>query len=120
MRTRIDTNIHHGSRGLRLSGLILAASLAIACGEYDGGTDAMTAGGLGSAGSGSGAGSGSSGGASQAESIQAFSNTVLPMLQTNCSECHAGAGPGSPSIAHPPSTMRVTRSSPTGGCWWAG
>jgi hypothetical protein len=34
-------------------------------------------------------------------SVQAFSTTVYPILRDYCATCHAGAGPGSPSIAHP-------------------
>ena len=37
----------------------------------------------------------------RAASVEAFSSTVYPLLRQYCAECHAGAGPGSPSIAHP-------------------
>ena len=33
--------------------------------------------------------------------VEAFSQTVYPIVREHCAECHAGAGPGSPSIAHP-------------------
>ena len=37
----------------------------------------------------------------RAVSVQAFSQTVYPIVREHCAQCHAGAGPGSPSIAHP-------------------
>jgi len=37
----------------------------------------------------------------RAVSVEAFSQTVYPIVREHCAECHAGAGPGSPSIAHP-------------------
>src|SRR5512147_207192 len=37
----------------------------------------------------------------RAVSVQAFSETVYPIVTEHCATCHAGAGPGSPSIAHP-------------------
>ena len=37
----------------------------------------------------------------RAVSVQAFSQTVYPIVRDRCATCHAGAGPGSPSIAHP-------------------
>jgi len=37
----------------------------------------------------------------RAVSVEAFSETVYPIVREHCAECHAGAGPGSPSIAHP-------------------
>ena len=37
----------------------------------------------------------------RAVSVQAFSQTVYPIVREHCADCHAGAGPGSPSIAHP-------------------
>lgn len=37
----------------------------------------------------------------RAASVEAFSTTVYPILRQYCATCHAGAGPGSPSIAHP-------------------
>jgi hypothetical protein len=39
--------------------------------------------------------------AASAGGSQAFEATVYPILRTNCEECHAGAGPGSPHIASP-------------------
>jgi hypothetical protein len=35
------------------------------------------------------------------DGVAAFQQTVHPMLVEYCTQCHAGAGPGSPSIAHP-------------------
>ena len=86
---------------------ILLLCITVGCGEYDGGgLDAGAgSGSSGSAGSGSSGSSSGSGGTGQAESIQAFGQTVLPMLQANCAECHSGAGPGSPSIAHSPASF---------------
>ncbi len=37
----------------------------------------------------------------RAVSVQAFTDTVFPIVRARCATCHAGAGPGSPSIAHP-------------------
>ncbi len=37
----------------------------------------------------------------RAVSVNAFSQTVFPIVRERCAECHGGAGPGSPSIAHP-------------------
>ncbi len=37
----------------------------------------------------------------RAVSVQAFTQTVYPIVRERCATCHAGAGPGSPSIAHP-------------------
>jgi hypothetical protein len=33
--------------------------------------------------------------------VEAFGQTVYPLLTLHCADCHAGSGPGSPSIAHP-------------------
>ena len=40
-------------------------------------------------------------GTSTAAGVAAFEQTVYPLLTTYCAACHAGIGPGSPSIAHP-------------------
>ncbi len=37
----------------------------------------------------------------RAVSVQAFTQTVFPIVREHCATCHSGAGPGSPSIAHP-------------------
>ena len=36
----------------------------------------------------------------RAVSVQAFTQTVYPIVRERCATCHGGAGPGSPSIAH--------------------
>jgi Concanavalin A-like lectin/glucanases superfamily len=81
------------------AGLLLALTglLAAACGDYQGSpldanTLLLTLNRLG--------GRGQSQGTSTAD-VSAFSTTVYPLLRQYCSECHSGAGPGSPSIAHP-------------------
>lgn len=35
----------------------------------------------------------------QSASVTAFSQTVYPLLMTNCARCHAGQGPGSPDFS---------------------
>lgn len=35
------------------------------------------------------------------EGLAAFDRTVYPTLREHCADCHAGAGPGTPHIAHP-------------------
>ncbi|MGH0033526.1 MAG: LamG-like jellyroll fold domain-containing protein [Myxococcota bacterium] len=41
------------------------------------------------------------GGGNSAVKRDAFAQTVFPIVRNHCKECHAGAGPGFPSIAHP-------------------
>jgi hypothetical protein len=86
---------------LRIAALGLAAALALACGDYGGGS---------SGGGTSGTPASSppvagtpppSGGGTGTDGVTAFAQTVYPLLTLYCSDCHAGAGPGSPSIAHP-------------------
>jgi len=33
--------------------------------------------------------------------VDAFETSVFPLVRENCAECHAGAGPGTPHVAHP-------------------
>ena len=75
-----------------------ALALSTACGDYGGGAT----GGGGSTSSGSTLPGGGGGGSAPdpAQSIPAFEQTVLPILQANCASCHSGSGPGSPHIAH--------------------
>jgi hypothetical protein len=88
---------------VRLVALGLAAALALACGDYGG------ASGSGGGSSTSGTppeppgvgGTGDPGGGSGVAGATAFEQTVYPLLTLYCAECHAGAGPGSPSISHP-------------------
>jgi len=70
---------------------ILAA--LVACGDSGGGGD-----GGGAASFGGGGGGGSS---ASAEAMAAFQGGVYTLLRQNCASCHAGAGPGTPHIAHP-------------------
>ena len=84
--------------------LLVAAvltALATACGDYTGGGSGAFAG---SSASTPAIGSGGSL-PDAAQSIPAFEAFVWPLLQANCSSCHSGAGPGSPS-----------RAAATGGC----
>jgi hypothetical protein len=74
----------------------LVMALLAACGESSGdGPD-------GAARAAAAAPGGFSGGgvANAGESVQAFAQTVFPLLSQHCSDCHAGSGPGSPHIAH--------------------
>ncbi len=86
-----------------LVGLAAVGGLAAACGSSGGGGDGGVAGSSVSGSLNSTPGSGSAG-VSLAEQIQAFGSTVQPLLTTNCTTCHAGAGPGTPHIAHPDMT----------------
>ncbi len=83
---------------LRAAALVALGASALACGNYGGG-----GGGSGAATAPavvpSGAGGGTSG-SSQDEMVAAFSQTVFPLLRNYCVDCHAGAGPGTPHIAH--------------------
>jgi len=86
----------------RLTGLLLAAAAAVcvACGDYGGSSSAGTP--APPPGSNPPPGGGNPDpGAGTAAGIAAFEQTVYPLLTTYCGECHAGIGPGSPSIAHP-------------------
>jgi hypothetical protein len=80
-------------RRARLPLLCLLAATGLACGEYGGGA------------------SGSASGPQQLPSaplsaggVEAFEDTVYPVLRSFCVECHAGSGPGSPHISSPNST----------------
>jgi hypothetical protein len=42
--------------------------------------------------------------AASAGGVDAFAQTLYPILVDNCAECHEGNGPGSPHIAHPSAT----------------
>jgi hypothetical protein len=93
-----------GSRGqldstVRVA-LALLAAFAVACGDYGGGGSSGGSSGALTGGQGGGPGTGSQSGASVAEQQSAFSTTAYPLLNANCAGCHAGAGPGFPSIAH--------------------
>ncbi len=73
---------------LRLVALLPLALTAAACGDYGGeSTSGPELGGTADA-------------ATAEESVEAFSATVFPMVRQHCDDCHAGAGPGSPHIAH--------------------
>lgn len=84
-------------RALRAAAPALLAAFLLACGDYGGGAG----GGAASAGA-SGASSTPSAGptvSDPAVAAEAFATTVHPLLLQYCADCHAGAGPGSPSIA---------------------
>ncbi len=118
-----STSIPHASavpsapraRGRRLAArggaaaLLPVAALALfaACtpAEFSGDTQGVTGGAGAGSGSGStGGGGGSGSGVSKAESVAAFEQTVYPLTQQFCVGCHAGSGPGFPSIASSNST----------------
>ncbi len=82
--------------GPRLRRAVLAALSAalVACGNY-GGDSAAPAGQVPVP-----SNPATGGGSSSDEMITAFSQTVFPLLRTYCVDCHAGAGPGTPHIAH--------------------
>jgi hypothetical protein len=85
---------HPRARGASaLSKLILAfaASALVACGSSGGGGESVAGGAI----------PGGGGAGASAEAMAAFGAGVFPLVRTNCSTCHAGAGPGTPSVAHP-------------------
>ncbi len=93
-------------RGRASAWLPLAAlALFTACtpAEFSGDAGGVT--GASGTGAGTGTGGGSSGGggggsgASRAESVAAFEQSVYPLARQYCVACHAGSGPGFPSIA---------------------
>ena len=80
-----------------LRGIALAALPAalVACGNYGGGDEDSAP--VGQVVVPAGA---TAGGSSTDEMVAAFSQTVYPLLRSYCVDCHAGAGPGTPHIAH--------------------
>jgi hypothetical protein len=86
-----------------LLALASVGAFAAACGSSSGSGGGSTAAGAASGSLNSTPGAGSAG-VSEAEQIQAFGSTVQPLLLQNCTTCHAGAGPGTPHIAHPDMT----------------
>lgn len=92
----------------RLAAIGFAAALALACGDYGGSGGGSSAGSSSSAGTPppiSLPGTGDPGGGTASNGIAAFEATVHPLLTLYCADCHAGAGPGSPSISHPDSAV---------------
>src|SRR5262245_20135686 len=79
---------------LRRAALAALSTALVACGNYGG--DAPAPAGQVAVPSSSATG----GGPSSNEMIAAFSQTVYPLLRSYCADCHAGAGPGTPHIAH--------------------
>jgi len=69
--------------------LLIVAMLAIGCGDF-GGESGSTE---------TAAPQQLNSGAGGVASVNAFSSIVHPLLVTNCTTCHSGAGPGSPHIA---------------------
>lgn len=80
-----------GELGLRALLLAVAVSALVACGSSGGGGESVAGGSI----------PGGGGAGASAESMAAFTSGVYPLVRTNCATCHAGAGPGTPSIAHP-------------------
>ncbi len=76
-----------------LSTLLLVAALSalVACGSSGGGGESVAGGSI----------PGGGGAGASAEALAAFQAGVFPLVRNNCATCHAGAGPGTPSIAHP-------------------
>jgi hypothetical protein len=87
--------------------VFLPLALALAgCGDYGGSGSAgeASAGPTGAPPAGSPPGTApppTSGAETRAASVTAYSQTVYPIVRQYCATCHAGAGPGSPSLAHP-------------------
>jgi hypothetical protein len=89
-----------------LAPAFLALFAACTPAEFSGDTEGVTGGSGTGGGTGTGGGGGSGGsGASQAESIAAFEQTAYPLLTQYCVACHAGSGPGFPSISSSNSTV---------------
>jgi len=90
---RLDARARSGSRRTLASALALLACFAVACGDYGGGSS------NGGAGASSFTGFARTG--AGGEPIGPFAETVYPLLNAHCDECHAGNGPGTPAIASP-------------------
>jgi hypothetical protein len=86
-----------GWKSGRLAFALCLALLGTACGDYGGGS----AGGAGGAPGPAPDPGGGGGGPSDAEMQAAFEQTVHPILVQYCTDCHAGAGPGTPHVASP-------------------
>ena len=95
LRTRqIDLERSMG-RALLLVGV---AAALLGCGDYGGGVASVPA----AAAPSNGAPAAPLSAGDPAVSAAGFDATVRPLLLNNgCQDCHAGAGPGSPHIAHP-------------------
>ena len=94
-RTKAQRGLSADRGSLRALLLALALSFAMACGSSGGGGEEI-AGGI--------IGGGGGGGSASPEATAAFNAGVFPLVRNNCSTCHAGSGPGTPSIAHPDSS----------------
>ena len=68
----------------------VSAAFALACGDFAGGSSGSTS-----------APQTLLSSAASAGGVDAFSQTLYPILVSYCSDCHSGNGPGSPHIAHP-------------------
>jgi hypothetical protein len=86
-----------GWKSGRLAFALCLALLGTACGDYGGGSAGGSSGAPGPAPDPGGGG----GGPSDAEMQAAFEQTVHPILVQYCTDCHAGAGPGTPHVASP-------------------
>ena len=75
---------------LRLAALLFVVSFSWACGDFGGGS---------SGGSGSSGPSGFFDLSAQAGGVEAFEDSLYPILRDNCQSCHSGNGPGSPHFA---------------------
>lgn len=73
--------------------LAVAVSALVACGNSGGGGESVAGGAI----------PGGGGAGASAAAMAAFESGVFPLVRTNCATCHAGAGPGTPSVAHPDS-----------------
>lgn len=71
--------------------LLLWLVAASGCGKYDGDFDFDSDGSVDST---------TESEAPGVDGVAAFTDNVHPLLETHCGECHAGAGPGTPHIAH--------------------
>jgi hypothetical protein len=78
-------------RSRRTLVMCLFTAFAVACGDYGGGSS------NGGAGASSFTGFARTGAGGQP--IGAFAETVFPLLNAHCDECHSGNGPGTPAIA---------------------
>jgi hypothetical protein len=74
---------------MRLTVLLCASSLGVACGDFSGS----------SGGGGATSGNGVLNFSASAADITAFETTLHPVLRTNCASCHEGNGPGTPHFA---------------------
>jgi len=87
------------AKAIAIAWLVLALA-STGCGDYGGGGSAGQGGSTPDGGTPPPPGSPPPVVVDRAVSVNAFAQTVYPIVRERCATCHGGAGPGSPSIAH--------------------